>query len=146
MGAENELLAHLLVDSVKELKNLHFTNEKQIKHSEMMLLIKLNKYLKEEKQSTIRTTDVSKILGLSPSTITPIINSLEEKGYIERIFDKTDRRVVFLQITKEGLKLEKELNQKMMQKSEYIVNYLGEKDTKEFIRILQKILDCMKTT
>ena len=41
-------------------------------------------------------------LGLTPATLTPVIDTLEEAGAVRRSRDRTDRRVVRLSITPAG--------------------------------------------
>ncbi|UOF92168.1 MarR family transcriptional regulator [Fodinisporobacter ferrooxydans] len=52
--------------------------------------------LKEEKQ---KITDISKTVGLTNSTISGIIDRLERSGYVTRIRDREDRRVVWVHRT-----------------------------------------------
>lgn len=49
-----------------------------------------------------RSTDVARRLSVSKGTLTAKLNSLERKGYVERVHDKNDRRVTFLTLTNKG--------------------------------------------
>ncbi len=49
--------------------------------------------------------DVGQILCLDPSTLTPLLKTLEKKGYIKRAKSKKDERLLDVSITKSGEKL-----------------------------------------
>lgn len=146
MDSNKEILVNLIMKTMKEFRDLIDLSPKpcNLKHSEAMLMFKLKKYLKETKQEKAKTTDISKILELSPSTITPTINSLEEKGYIQRSFDIKDRRVVFIEFTEKGVELEKTINKQFKQGITDIINHLGEEDTNELMRLLNKLIKFSK--
>ena len=46
--------------------------------------------------------EVARKLGITVGTLTVAVNNLEKKGYVERIRGETDRRVVYLRLTKRG--------------------------------------------
>lgn len=48
---------------------------------------------------------VADLLSCDASNMTGIADRLEERGYVERVADPTDRRVKLLQITKSGRRL-----------------------------------------
>jgi len=133
-------LVYELMDAFKGFKGLrpNAFKESDVKNSEFMLLIKLDKFLSKNNETKAKTTDLSKILELSPSTITPLINSLEEKGYLKREYDKTDRRIVLLSFTEEGYSLKEKMNTEFNNRMKGLIKHLGEKDTKELIRLLKK--------
>lgn len=44
-------------------------------------------------------------LGVSPAAVVPVCDRLEQQGYIERVRDVSDRRILWLQLTVSGLEL-----------------------------------------
>jgi len=52
-------------------------------------------------EGKMKISDLSKKLGLSPSTVSGIIDRMEKQSLVERIRSNEDRRVVFVDITKE---------------------------------------------
>lgn len=44
-------------------------------------------------------------LGVSPAAVVPVCDRLEQQGYIERVRDQDDRRILWLQLTPAGLEL-----------------------------------------
>lgn len=57
-------------------------------------------YLKRNKKA--RPSDISKELGLTPPTVTHLVNKLVKKELVERQLDATDRRIIYLVITEKG--------------------------------------------
>ena len=49
--------------------------------------------------------DLGEMLIVSRANITGLIDSLEERGWVRRLVDETDRRVRYAQITRHGRKV-----------------------------------------
>lgn len=75
---------------------------------------------------------------ISAPATSQLIRKYEKKGYISREVSEDDRRNVYVQLTdfaKEEIKAaEKQLNEDLVA----FIDYLGEEDAKELIRILKK--------
>ncbi len=56
-------------------------------------------------------TSISKTIDADPTTITRHLDTLEERGLIDRNHDKNDRRVIQLIITKKGISVAKSIYQ-----------------------------------
>jgi DNA-binding MarR family transcriptional regulator len=52
--------------------------------------------LRSLKNRRLKISEISREVGLSNSTVSGIIDRLEEGGYVERVRDKEDRRVVWV--------------------------------------------------
>ncbi|MBJ8326113.1 MarR family winged helix-turn-helix transcriptional regulator [Streptococcus pacificus] len=63
------------------------------------------------KSDRVTPSDIARELLLTLGTVTTSLNKLEAKGYIERTRSKSDRRVVYLSLTKKGRLLDR-LHQK----------------------------------
>ncbi|MFD2881340.1 MarR family winged helix-turn-helix transcriptional regulator [Paenibacillus rhizoplanae] len=50
----------------------------------------------------LKVSEISRFLGLTPPTVTQLINSLEAKQMVERQADASDRRVVRIKLTEQG--------------------------------------------
>lgn len=60
-----------------------------------MLVFILNKH------QQLKISDISKKMGLSNSTVSSLVDRLEGQGLVERIRSDKDRRVVWVQLSKE---------------------------------------------
>lgn len=69
------------------------------------------------KSPLVTPTDIAKELMLTLGTVTTSLNKLEKKGYIERQRSDSDRRVVYVHLTKKGrllYRLHREFHKKMV--------------------------------
>lgn len=55
------------------------------------------------KHKNVTPSDIARELMITLGTVTTSLNKLEKKGYIERTRSKTDRRVVYLSLTKKDV-------------------------------------------
>jgi MarR family transcriptional regulator, transcriptional regulator for hemolysin len=65
------------------------------------------------KNHNITLTDISKRMGVDPSTLVPMVDNLVKKGYLKRERDPEDRRRYPLQLTEKGEALHLEAHQCM---------------------------------
>lgn len=82
---------------------------------------------------------LSKYLGITQATITPMVDRMVKNHQVERVVSPTDKRAKLLTMTEEGQQTLAQSNQKERQQMEKLISYLGEEDTGECIRLLQKI-------
>ncbi|MGG0719895.1 MarR family transcriptional regulator [Robertmurraya massiliosenegalensis] len=85
--------------------------------------------------------ELSEKLHFSTPRIASVLKSLEKKGYIMRDRDPKDKRFVVVHITETGKSFVLEEHEKAMRMLEEILKNLGEKDTKELIRIMSRIVE-----
>jgi DNA-binding MarR family transcriptional regulator len=68
-----------------------------------------------------------------------MVNSLEGKGYVERVMPKSDRRLVLVRLTEAG---QQSLDREMQAFTDRLAQTfaeLGEKDTEELFRLLTRL-------
>lgn len=86
----------------------------------------------------VAPSEIAKRLGYSRARMSHILNSLEKKGYIERIPDVSDRRRVIVWITVEGKERAQEKGDASAKALAKQLEALGESDASELVRILNK--------
>lgn len=136
-------LAHELLRIFSQFRrsNGHHSFTKHgIKPSEFMLLHILLDHC-DDPSVGMKVTEISERLQITPSGVTHTINSLEKSGFIERSAAPNDRRIVLVRATDKSKEIMKELYKERVQFIEGLVTYLGEEDSKEFIRLIAKTLD-----
>ena len=107
----------------------------ELTRSEYELLVVLVMIIADDiKAPTV--TEISNLLQITPAGVTHLINSLEEAGFIERLPDPNDRRVVLIGLTKKGTEVAEGLIVDVQEKLIGLVNYLGEEDSKTLIRLM----------
>lgn len=92
-----------------------------------------------EKQGYVIPKDISTAMGISTARIAAVLNSLENKGFVSRIIDKTDRRRILVELTDEGLQFTKEQRAEIKEQTSRMLGLLGGQDAKEFIRLMNKL-------
>jgi MarR family transcriptional regulator, organic hydroperoxide resistance regulator len=83
--------------------------------------------------------ELSEKLFLSTPRVAAALNSLSKKGFIERNKDENDKRIVIVTITDAGKSFMMEEHEEALSMLEKTLQKLGEKDAKEFVRILKRI-------
>jgi DNA-binding MarR family transcriptional regulator len=102
----------------------------------VMLVITLDK---DKTASTV--TEISNLLKITPAGVTHLINPLEQAGYIERLQDPNDRRIVRIGLTSKGTQVAEALISEVQENLIGLINYLGEEDSKTLIRLLSKAIE-----
>lgn len=89
---------------------------KKIHHFEQKLNDELNVTINEAMvlcslQGAIKCSgDISSDTGISTSRTSRVLLSLEQKGYVTRSFDGTDKRKMMFELTSEGISKKLEIN------------------------------------
>lgn len=98
-----------------------------------------------DRKNNVLPGEISEIMQISSARVASILNNLENKGFIERQIDKADRRRILVSLTSLGKESANAHYQEVINQICKMFEILGEKDAKEFIRIMNKILDIAST-
>ena len=104
-------------------------------------LMKLSGDLEQDKVEPLRMSEISGEVEISKPALSQIVNKLENKGLVERIFSKEDRRATYLAFTPKGLEIYRREHNEMVTAINNIVAQMGTEDTKEFIALLNRFDD-----
>jgi DNA-binding MarR family transcriptional regulator len=128
-----------IFQAIHRLKKISFTEDMlgSLSHSEfaMMNLIKHN----AEEGKGVKISTIGNLLKISNPAVSQMINVLEDKGYVERITTKNDRRVVYVQLTKTGEGNLEEALQCGYKAANEILGRMGEEDIQTLLRLLDKL-------
>lgn len=94
-------------------------------------------YINSNKE--IYQKDIEKRFSIRRSTATEILNLMEKRNLIKRIPSKIDKRLNIIEITEEGLKLEKIGKEKIKELEKQMTKSLTKEEKKELIRLLEKV-------
>lgn len=134
-----------LEKNMQELhKQVHLIKKTRIKeHSfiqssefTVMKLIKKYQNMYGEKPKAVV---LANIMGITQATMTPLIDKLEKKGYVNKETSPTDKRAKLLSLTPKGEEVLFASMEKERAGLVKLLNVLGEEDTEELIRILKKV-------
>jgi MarR family transcriptional regulator, 2-MHQ and catechol-resistance regulon repressor len=94
-------------------------------------------FLEREGRALI-PSEISEAMNSSTARVSAILNSLEKKEQIEREVDLSNRRNVLVTITPLGIKRVEDMKFKLHHFLGVLFAQMGEEDTLEFIRLVQK--------
>ena len=85
--------------------------------------------------------DLSRILGVPFSTATRTADWLVNNGYVRRLADPDDRRVVRVESTEAGKELYRAMNDLLLESAEQFLHNFSLEERKELGRLLGKLVD-----
>lgn len=133
-------LAKEFFEALKTLKKAHHCsiNDIAMNHSQLVVLMSIDKFYKKNKRLPT-PSQISEHLEVTPATITPALNKLEDSGLLRREYSKKDRRQVFVGLTDEGQKQTEEINKKMGEQFNEMIDFIGEESVKHFLEFTKKL-------
>ena len=129
------------------LKNIHTAMrtegnkrliEKNLTSSQMEILVFIANEEKEKKE--INQVDIERHFTLTNPTVTGLLNRLQEKNFIKRVPSIKDARFNSIVLTKYGKNFVKECYEDLIIFEKVLVGNLDEKERKELIILLDKVL------
>lgn len=87
---------------------------------------------------------LAQFLDVTAARVTAIIHALEHKDLVVRLSNGTDKRKVIVQITEKGKTVVEGIRTEALRHSEILMEKIGESDTHEFLRIMNKIIEIEK--
>lgn len=87
---------------------------------------------------------LAEFLDVTAARVTAIIHALEHKDLVERLSSGADKRKVIVQITEKGKTVVEGIKTEALHHSEMLMEKIGESDTHEFLRIMNKIIEIEK--
>lgn len=132
-------IIHRFQKIISKARPIHF-----IPHGEFIMLSAIEKVTLDNESSgkAVPLATVSQLanqLKSSKSATSKMLKVIEEKNYIERAMDQTDRRIVYVKITNSGQDILCEAKREMEMFSDNIMEKMGEKDSEELIRLMNKL-------
>lgn len=132
-----EGLAHDYMEVMYQMRRRNA--QKQINdsmHGEHFVLYYIFKH-----EGNVIPSDISNEMGISSARIAAALNNLEGKGLITRRIDTDDRRRILVNLTDLGREQVRKQYQMLMKITTSMLQYLGENDAREFLRIMKKLSD-----
>lgn len=89
----------------------------------------------------ITVSELARKTNVLPSAISRTIRGLEEKGYVERTINKSDRRNTYVELTDRGLEVMQEVRETMHDFGEAVLSKLDEDELSQLVAYLNNIYD-----
>ena len=93
-----------------------------------------------EKEGT-PATKIAPLMGMEPTSLSRLLKNMEDNGLIYRKGDETDKRVVRIFLTKEGVKKRKISKQTIINFNAKLLERINTKEMETFIKVLACIKD-----
>lgn len=114
-------------------------------HREIVTLELLARYMDENGESSgMRVSELTACLNISMPQVSRMLKSLEEKKYIHRIVNDTDRRSTYVTITDIGRLKRKCAMDEMDEFIKNVIERMGEDKIREMIGIMNEMIDIMR--
>lgn len=88
---------------------------------------------------TIMPGEIARAVGVSTARVAAFLNAVENKGYIRRESVEGDRRKIQVVLTDAGFEKVQSERRKSLERMMAFLERLGEEDTDNLIRIMEKI-------
>lgn len=96
-----------------------------------------------DRRGELRMTDLAHFMDVTTAAMTGVIERLVRYGYVERIFEPDDRRIIKIRPTAKGDVLVKKINQQRRQLIIDVFGNVSEHDRGEYLRIIIQIRDIL---
>ena len=90
---------------------------------------------------SVRMTDVSRHMLISKPAATQVVNRMVDRGFVERLSDESDRRVVYIRATEAGRAFYEEKMDRNLTLVDRVVDRMGEDETKTLAALLNRFFD-----
>lgn len=135
-------LAHELLHVMKAFPRLDFRDHtiEGLKGSEKGLLVMLMMHFSGSRKGP-GVSDIGELLRITPGGVTHLLNPLEEQGYLKRLPDPDDRRVVRVELTRRGAQAARSLVAEAERQLVGLIDHLGEQDSRTLTRLLARSIE-----
>ncbi len=140
----DQLLTERFFTAISEMRR-YFVQSKPsqgISHSETMILHMIDNC--DRRGARASTTWLSSRLGLTKSTVSQTLNSMEEKGWIRRGIDPDNRRQTLIDLTEAGKQKMEEVFQDGKIRIARVLETMGREDSERFIEMIENFLAVVK--
>ena len=98
----------------------------------------------EEEPPGIIVSELAHKLMITNPAASKMLRNMEKKGYIVRISDSADRRLTYIALSEQGKNLIGCVWKNVQTLALQVVERMGEQDTEELIRLLNKLFQIME--
>lgn len=129
----------LIVPLLKnKLLKYELNKETDITPSHFRILITL------DEMGSMTVSALAKLMGISKPNLTPLIQKLIDKQYLERIIDEKDRRYIYIKLTEVGKKFLREQKDFAIKNLEFRMANCDETDLEKLNTSLQSLKEVLE--
>lgn len=141
---ENRDLTNQLLEALGKFKRqrILYPTASGVPRGEFFMLHNIDVYArKHPEEPGIKISILSAKTGMSMPAVSQMLNSIEEKGLVERCMTKSDRRVVYVRLTDLGNRMMESSMKEFAKLMEQIVEEFGEENTTTLIDLFNRLND-----
>ena len=119
--------------------------------SSFFTLMTLRKYGVRQEQTgglpAMTISELAKTMEQTNPTVSQRVAKLEEKGYVQRIQDKEDRRTVWVQLTQQGDQLVEQTSSQVHNRMQQVIDKMEQQhhaSVQQLIRLIHLMADLME--
>ncbi len=137
----------LAIDFLSSLRNLMCSfkklldNELQLSLLDIWIGIILTDYAKLDNDSPITASELAKKAHIVPSSLTRVLNKLENLELIKRTIPSNNRRVVYVELTSNGEQYLNDIRSSTTQSMFSIFYKMGKKATRELLKTIDELTE-----
>jgi DNA-binding MarR family transcriptional regulator len=139
-------LINRVIHSVFRFKQLemafrvfHPGSGENVSMAELVVLAGIKNHTFEDGEVTIPD-----LLCISRAAVSQMLGVMEQKGFIIRDINKSNRRKQLLSLTEKGGLVVEEQEQKAIELLSQVVDQFGERETKQFIKLSGRFMDIIE--
>ena len=87
----------------------------------------------------IKMKELAVFIGVTTATMTGVINRLVRDGYVARVYDPLDRRVIRVKLTSKASNLIKQFNEERRKAVTNVFSQITAQERSQYLNILNKI-------
>ncbi|MFA4984831.1 MAG: MarR family transcriptional regulator [Candidatus Omnitrophota bacterium] len=87
--------------------------------------------------------DLASFMKVSTAATTGIVDRLVKAGYVKRLFDADDRRIIKLGLTPKGGELVRRINEQRRKMTMRVFAKVSQRDRADYLRIITQIRDAL---
>ena len=124
----------------KRLEEIKIFDEKLALNNTEMQMMREIVAAKEVGQRMI-SSRLAKILGVTRSAVSQMVNKLESRGVVCRVPDEKDRKIAYIELSDCALEIYGELRERVGRIMRNVIAKLGDKKVETFIRDANEFVD-----
>lgn len=97
----------------------------------------------QETHEKVKVSDLSSALNLPRPGVTRTVNSMVEKGYLNKMSSKEDGRVTYIEISDKGMALFEKFNREFFNDLSSSLNHISVKEADIMIETIEKFYQVM---
>lgn len=139
----NEYVSKIL-EVAKGMENIDlFEGKAQLSKTEFRLLKEI--VLEGEKGNSIISSELAKRLGITRSAVSQIVTKLEKGNIVKRVAAPDDRKIAYVQLSENAMKVFEEQLAKINAFMERVVTVFGEEKMHEFVSLYDEFAGVVNT-